>query len=82
MLGHRQAFAWIDDWHNMTIEDVRAYESSMQDKTNVIVQQAGSGDMAIPPPQTPTGSKSPSSPHTPTSPKTPDSAKKSLFSWF
>lgn len=34
LLGHRQAFAWMDDWYNMTIDDVRAYEKDMQAKTN------------------------------------------------
>jgi type IV secretory pathway VirD2 relaxase len=33
-LGHRQAFAWIDEWHGMTEEDVREYESKMQAETN------------------------------------------------
>ncbi|RVE40692.1 hypothetical protein evm_014657 [Chilo suppressalis] len=35
VLGHRQAFAWMDDWYNMTIDDVREYESEMQAKTNI-----------------------------------------------
>lgn len=34
LLGHRQAFAWIDDWIGMTIDDVRDYEKVMQEKTN------------------------------------------------
>lgn len=34
MLGHRQAFAWVDDWVEMTIDDVRAYEEEMHSKTN------------------------------------------------
>jgi hypothetical protein len=33
-LGHRQAFTWIDEWYNMTIEDVREYENQMHKKTN------------------------------------------------
>lgn len=37
LLGHRQAFAWMDDWFNMTIEDVREYEREMQAKTNIKV---------------------------------------------
>lgn len=37
LLGHRQAFVWMDDWYNMTIEDVREYEREMQAKTNVKV---------------------------------------------
>lgn len=34
LLGHRQAFAWIDSWYDMTIEDVRAYEKQTQAETN------------------------------------------------
>ncbi|XP_068760925.1 cytoplasmic phosphatidylinositol transfer protein 1-like [Montipora capricornis] len=34
LLGHRQAFAWVDDWIDMNIEDVRDYEKHMQEKTN------------------------------------------------
>ncbi|KOB79041.1 Cytoplasmic phosphatidylinositol transfer protein 1, partial [Operophtera brumata] len=34
LLGHRQAFTWMDDWFNMTIDDVREYERDMQTKTN------------------------------------------------
>jgi len=38
LLGHRQAFAWIDEWHGMTIEDVRSYEKQKQAETNEKVQ--------------------------------------------
>lgn len=34
LLGHRQAFAWIDEWVDMTIEDVRNYERQLQAETN------------------------------------------------
>jgi len=34
LLGHRQAFAWLDEWHGMTLEDVRAYERQKQAETN------------------------------------------------
>lgn len=34
LLGHRQAFTWIDSWYDMTIEDVRAYEKQAQAETN------------------------------------------------
>lgn len=37
LLGHRQAFAWIDDWISMTIADVRTYECEMQRRTNTKV---------------------------------------------
>lgn len=26
LLGHRQAFCWMDDWLDLTMEDIRAYE--------------------------------------------------------
>ncbi|XP_065065952.1 cytoplasmic phosphatidylinositol transfer protein 1-like [Rhopilema esculentum] len=34
LVGHRQAFAWIDNWYGMTYEEVRDYERIMQSKTN------------------------------------------------
>lgn len=34
LLGHRQAFAWIDEWFGMSVDDVREYEAKMQDETN------------------------------------------------
>jgi hypothetical protein len=34
LVAHRQAFAWVDEWHGMTIEDVRTYEQTMQQETN------------------------------------------------
>jgi hypothetical protein len=40
-LGHRQAFTWIDEWYNMTIEDVREYENQMHKKTNEKVRPTG-----------------------------------------
>ncbi|XP_059479824.1 cytoplasmic phosphatidylinositol transfer protein 1 [Neocloeon triangulifer] len=39
LLGHRQAFAWMDEWHGMTIEDVREYEQKIQEETNTKVLQ-------------------------------------------
>ena len=35
LVAHRQAVAWIDEWHGMTIEDVREYEETMQAETNL-----------------------------------------------
>lgn len=32
--GHKQAFLWIDEWHGMSIKDVREYELKMQSDTN------------------------------------------------
>ena len=42
LVGHRQAFAWIDEWFGMGIPDVRDYEEKMQEETNEKVRQAGS----------------------------------------
>ncbi|XP_022226947.2 cytoplasmic phosphatidylinositol transfer protein 1 isoform X2 [Drosophila obscura] len=41
LLGHRQAFAWLDEWHGMTLENVRDYERQKQAETNEKVQAAG-----------------------------------------
>ncbi|XP_071514529.1 cytoplasmic phosphatidylinositol transfer protein 1 [Panulirus ornatus] len=40
LLGHRQAFAWIDDWYGMTFQDVRDYENGMQKETNEKIRSA------------------------------------------
>lgn len=34
LLGHRQAFTWIDEWIDMSIQDVREYERQIQEETN------------------------------------------------
>lgn len=34
LLGHRQAFTWIDEWYGMSLADVRLYEGQMQKQTN------------------------------------------------
>lgn len=34
LLGHRQAFAWVDEWIEMSIDDVRKYERRLQEETN------------------------------------------------
>uniref|UniRef100_A0A6M2DJ22 Putative phosphatidylinositol transfer protein n=1 Tax=Xenopsylla cheopis TaxID=163159 RepID=A0A6M2DJ22_XENCH len=34
LLGHRQAFTWIDEWYNMSVEDVYRFEEQMQNETN------------------------------------------------
>ncbi|XP_061399922.1 cytoplasmic phosphatidylinositol transfer protein 1 [Musca vetustissima] len=39
LLGHRQAFAWIDEWYGMTLEDVREYERKIQEETNKKLRQ-------------------------------------------
>ncbi|KAJ8373314.1 hypothetical protein AAFF_G00266170 [Aldrovandia affinis] len=34
LVGHRQAFTWLDEWYGMTLEDVRRFESQMHLATN------------------------------------------------
>ncbi|KAM9304797.1 cytoplasmic phosphatidylinositol transfer protein 1-like [Gastrophryne carolinensis] len=34
IVGHRQAFAWVDEWYGMTMEEVREYEKETQAATN------------------------------------------------
>ncbi|XP_072029775.1 cytoplasmic phosphatidylinositol transfer protein 1-like [Amphiura filiformis] len=41
LVGHRQAFTWIDEWYDMTVEDVRAYEKKQQEETNLKVMSSG-----------------------------------------
>ncbi|XP_056436784.1 cytoplasmic phosphatidylinositol transfer protein 1 [Gadus chalcogrammus] len=35
LLGHKQAFAWVDEWIDMTTEEVREYERATQEATNL-----------------------------------------------
>ncbi|KAJ8002113.1 hypothetical protein DPEC_G00176430 [Dallia pectoralis] len=37
LLGHRQAFAWVDEWIDMNLDDVREYEKNMHEQTNIKV---------------------------------------------
>ncbi|NXA37501.1 PITC1 protein, partial [Eudromia elegans] len=37
LIGHRQAFAWLDEWCGMTMEEVRRYERETQEATNELV---------------------------------------------
>ena len=67
LVGHRQAFAWIDDWYGMTINDVREYERKMQEETNAkLLNEIESSKT--------------SSDTTDSAPTTP-STKKGWFSW-
>ncbi|CAD6215856.1 GSCOCG00000672001-RA-CDS [Cotesia congregata] len=74
LLGHRQAFAWIDEWHDMSLDDVRQYESKMHAATNEKIQPKTEPQNSSQP-GTPSGSI-PSSPKSPTG-----SANRSWFSW-
>jgi hypothetical protein len=41
LVGHRQAFAWIDDWYGMTMDDVRQYEKEMQVRGQFFIGRLG-----------------------------------------
>ncbi|XP_056458749.1 cytoplasmic phosphatidylinositol transfer protein 1b [Gadus chalcogrammus] len=45
LVGHRQAVAWIDEWHGMSLDQVREYERLLQEETNSKVKssQCGTG---------------------------------------
>nr|CCO62048.1 protein retinal degeneration B [Speonomus longicornis] len=38
VLGHRQAFAWMDDWIEMDYAKVKEYEEEIQAQTNIMLQ--------------------------------------------
>ncbi|XP_067457399.1 cytoplasmic phosphatidylinositol transfer protein 1b [Thunnus thynnus] len=40
LVGHRQAVAWVDEWHGLSLEEVREYERAMQEKTNSKVKSS------------------------------------------
>lgn len=85
LLGHRQAFAWMDEWYNMTIDDVREYEKEMQTKTNIKLKATiENSDLKLI-----EGHEGKSNSSTPQTPKTPKSSKSSSStptgegrSWF
>lgn len=47
LLGHRQAFTWVDDWYEMTYDDVKRYEMSLQMQTNLLFQKKDSIETGI-----------------------------------
>lgn len=88
VLGHRQAFAWVDEWIEMTLADVRIYECEMQRKTNAKVgnvedeeQKACVNENKKSSSRNSSSSSKTSSPLS--SPKSPSSSKtgKSWFAW-
>lgn len=86
LVGHIQAFAWIDEWFGMTLQDVRDYEARMQEETNEKVRQKGSEPNTPQPLEDEAGGTTPnfvtpnSTPaNTPTSPT--GGNKKGWFSW-
>lgn len=49
LIGHRQAFAWIDEWIGMSIDDVRDFEKKLMKETNVkIMTPEISGQDSLP----------------------------------
>lgn len=84
LVGHRQAFAWIDEWFGMGIQDVRDYETRMQAETNEKVRQPGSEPGTPQPLEEEAGGSMLGSPATsPTDSNTPTSPekKKGWFNW-
>lgn len=77
LVGHRQAVAWLDQWFDMTEEDVRKYEEEMHNATNEKVRTK--------PSPSPTTEGVPGASSTPpVSPKelpSPNSSKKGWFNW-
>ncbi|PWA19272.1 hypothetical protein CCH79_00014596, partial [Gambusia affinis] len=73
LLGHRQAFAWVDEWIDMTMEEVREYEHATQEATNLKI---GTFPPAISISETPLASSARSGPNsaptTPLSTEAPD----------
>lgn len=55
LLGHRQAFTWIDEWIEMSMDDVREYERRLQEETNRKLElKRSSSSMFSSQPTTPT----------------------------
>ncbi|XP_076300019.1 cytoplasmic phosphatidylinositol transfer protein 1 [Lasioglossum baleicum] len=85
LFGHRQAFTWIDEWYDMSLEDVREYEQKMQAETNEKVRLRNLSN------ENPITSSTPTTPTTPTTPnasvpsspvpKSPTPSSRSWFSW-
>jgi len=40
LLGHKQAFCWIDEWFNLAIDDIRKYEAETKDYLDKLRAQA------------------------------------------
>ncbi|KAF3700253.1 Cytoplasmic phosphatidylinositol transfer protein 1 Mammalian rdgB -like protein beta [Channa argus] len=74
LLGHRQAFAWVDEWIDMTMEEVREYERATQEATNLKI---GTFPPAISISETPLPSSSRSGPNS--APSTPLSTEAPEF---
>merc|ERR1719410_1256810 len=80
LVGHRQAFAWIDEWFGMDIQDVRDYEARMQEETNEKVRLSGS-EPSTPQPNEAGGSPFATPASTPAQTPTSPEKKKGWFNW-
>ncbi|XP_059835122.1 cytoplasmic phosphatidylinositol transfer protein 1-like [Hemitrygon akajei] len=73
LIGHRQAFAWVDEWCDMTMDEVREYEKQTQEATNekigILAPTISISEAAQPPA---TRSAPASAPSTPLSGDPPD----------
>ena len=38
LLGHKQAFCWMDEWFDMKLEDVRKYEEETKEYLDKVLQ--------------------------------------------
>lgn len=88
LVGHRQAFAWIDEWFGLTLQDVRDFEAKMQEETNEKVRQKGSEPSTPQPVEEEAGGTTPDfvtprcTPPGGTTPTSPSGEqKKGWFSW-
>jgi len=82
LVAHRQAFAWIDEWFGMSLQDVRDYENKMQEETNEKVREKGSCPSTPLPVEEEAGGSTPGFVTPATSPTSPTGAqKKGWFSW-
>lgn len=86
-MGHKQAFAWIDEWVDMTYDDVRQYEENLQSQTNNLVRPIQNDEDSSDSPVG-TGGEGDSisdisvSSQSQSSPKSPTAKKGGYFSWF
>ncbi|KAI1885852.1 hypothetical protein AGOR_G00208040 [Albula goreensis] len=51
LVGHRQAVAWTDEWHGMTLEEVREFERELQEQTNNKLKSTQNNAGSAPPPR-------------------------------
>lgn len=78
MLGHRQAFTWIDEWYGMSLADVRIFEGQMQKETNEKVVRPEDDSLEK---NEKSNSSLPSEDPVASGPDSPKSPNKSWFSW-